>query len=130
MAKKQTAKNRYSDKDLITFKEIIDEKLTAAQKEYTYLQEQINRTNDHGTDDTENRFVSLEDSNQSMEREHLNLMAQRQHQYVDHLKKAMIRIENKTYGICRETGNLISKERLKAVPHATLSIDAKNKSNK
>jgi len=118
-------KTRYSDNELEEFKKLIQAKLETSKSEYTYLQEQINRSNENGTDDTENRFVSMEDSNSSMEREHLNTMAARQQQYMDHLRKALIRIENKTYGICRETGKLITKARLKAVPHATLSIDAK-----
>jgi len=124
------AKTRYTDKELEDFKKIILEKLEAAKKEYQYLQEQINRKNDPGTDDTENRFVSMEDSSASMEREHLNQMAARQQKFIGNLENALMRIENKTYGICRETGNLISKERLKAVPHATLSIDAKKAQKK
>ncbi len=121
----ENAKTRYNDEELVEFKDIILKKLEVAKKEYHYLQEQINRSNDHGTDDTENRFISLEESNASMEREHLNQMAARQQQFIDHLEKALIRIENKTYGICRETGKLISKEWLRAEPHTTLSIDAK-----
>jgi RNA polymerase-binding transcription factor DksA len=130
MAKNDQKKTRYTDSELDEFKELINTKLDAAKKEYVYLQEQINRSNDPGTDDTQNKLISLDDSNASMEREHLNLMAQRQQQYIDHLEKALIRIENKIYGVCRETGNLISKERLKAVPHATLSIEAKKNPKK
>ena len=123
-------KTRYSDKELGEFKELILKKLESSKKENQYLQDQISRTDDHGTDDTENRYISLEDSNASMEREHLQQMAVRQQQFINHLEKALIRIANKTYGICRETGKLISKGRLKAVPHATLSIAAKNAQQK
>ncbi len=123
-------KTRYSDKELGEFKELILKKLESSKKENQYLQDQISRTDDHGTDDTENRYISLEDSNASMEREHLQQMAVRQQQFINHLEKALIRIANKTYGICRETGKLISKGRLKDVPHATLSIAAKNAQQK
>ena len=80
---------------------------------------------DNGTDDTENKFASSDDGLSTMEREYLAQIAGRQKQYIDHLEKAMIRIQNKTYGICRVTGKLIDKERLRAVPHATLSMEAK-----
>ena len=123
-------KTRYTDKELAEFKALITKKLEDAKKEYHYLQQQIDRSNDPGTDDTENRFISMEESNASSDREHLQQMAVRQQQFISHLDKALIRIENKTYGICRVTGKLISKGRLKAVPHATLSIEAKNAQQK
>ncbi len=116
---------RYSDKELLEFKNLIDEKLEAARNELKYLQDQINRKDDNGTDDTENKFGSIEDGSVAMEREYMSQMATRQSTYIDHLEKALMRIESKTYGICRVTGKLIDKERLRAVPHATLSIEAK-----
>ncbi|MGX5818446.1 TraR/DksA family transcriptional regulator [Chitinophaga lutea] len=116
---------RYSDPELQEFKEIILKKLDAAKKELVYLQGLITRKDEAGTDDTENKYMSMEDGSGSQEREQLNQMASRQIQFIDHLEKALVRIENKTYGICRVTGKLIDKARLKAVPHATLSIEAK-----
>ena len=117
-------RNRYSDEELQEFKELISGKLEIARGELKYLQEQISRSSEMG-DDSDARFKGLEDGTSTSEREYLSQMASRQIQYIGHLEKAMIRIENKTYGICRETGKLISKERLRAVPHATLSIEAK-----
>ncbi|WP_295120290.1 TraR/DksA C4-type zinc finger protein [uncultured Chitinophaga sp.] len=116
---------RYSDSELGEFKEIIMKKVDAAKKELVYLQGLITRKDEAGTDDTENKYMSMEDGSGSQEREQLNQMASRQIQFIDHLEKALMRIENKTYGICRVTGKLIDKARLKAVPHATLSIEAK-----
>ncbi|MCK7559005.1 TraR/DksA C4-type zinc finger protein [Chitinophaga sedimenti] len=116
---------RYSDSELGEFKDIILKKLDAAKKELVYLQGLITRKDEAGTDDTENKYMSMEDGSGSQEREQLNQMASRQIQFIDHLEKALMRIENKTYGICRVTGKLIDKARLKAVPHATLSIEAK-----
>ena len=118
-------RTRYSDADLKEFKELIMEKLETARKELHYLQDQIRRTGDHGTDDTENKFVTLDDSAESVERENINNLASRQIQFIDNLERALIRIENKSYGVCRVTGKLIEKARLKAVPHATLSMEAK-----
>ena len=117
-------RNRFSDEELQEFKELISGKLEIARGELKYLQEQISRSSEMG-DDSDARFKGLEDGTSTSEREYLSQMASRQIQYIGHLEKAMIRIENKTYGICRETGKLISKERLRAVPHATLSIEAK-----
>jgi RNA polymerase-binding transcription factor DksA len=122
-------KSRYSDAELQEFKELITDKLENSRSELKYLQEQINRSGDMG-DDSDTRFSGLEDGSATMEREYLNQMASRQIQYIQHLEKALIRIENKTYGICRDTGKLISAERLRAVPHATLSIEAKKAQNK
>ncbi|GIV34922.1 MAG: hypothetical protein KatS3mg031_2457 [Chitinophagales bacterium] len=118
-------KTRYSDAELEEFKSLIMEKLEAARKELKYLHEQINRTAELGGDDSDTKFTGLEDGTGTSEKEYLSQMASRQIQYIDHLEKALVRIANKTYGICRETGKLISKERLRAVPHATLSIEAK-----
>ncbi|MFT3704220.1 MAG: TraR/DksA C4-type zinc finger protein [Agriterribacter sp.] len=116
---------RYSDAELTEFRELIQRKLEAAKKELNYLQGLITRKDDMGGDESENRYMTMEDGSISMEREQLSQMASRQIQYIDHLEKAMMRIENKTYGICRVTGKLIDKARLRAVPHATLSIEAK-----
>ena len=125
VTKRGKEKSRYSDEELMEFRRLIDGKLDASRKELKYMQDQISRVGSNGTDDTENKYLSLDDSSASMEREYLTQMAARQQQFIDHLEKALIRIRNKTYGICRATGKLISKERLRAVPHATLSIDAK-----
>ncbi|PWU04603.1 MAG: transcriptional regulator, TraR/DksA family protein [Bacteroidetes bacterium] len=116
---------RYSDVELTEFKELVLRKLEAAKKELAYLQGLITRKDDMGGDESENRYMTMEDGSISMEREQLSQMASRQIQYIDHLEKALMRIENKTYGICRVTGKLIDKARLRAVPHATLSIEAK-----
>ena len=121
---------RYSDTELQEFRELIQKKLDQAKKELTYLQGLITRKDEMGGDETENRYMTMEDGSMSMEREQLAQMASRQINYIDHLEKAMMRIENKTYGICRVTGKLIDKARLRAVPHATLSIEAKQMMNK
>lgn len=121
---------RYSDAELQEFRELIQKKLDQAKKELAYLQGLITRKDEMGGDDAENRYMTMEDGSMSMEREQLAQMASRQINYIDHLEKAMMRIENKTYGICRVTGKLIDKARLRAVPHATLSIEAKQMMNK
>ncbi len=121
---------RYSDAELAEFKDLIIKKLDAAKKELTYLQGLITRKDEMGGDDTDNRYMTMEDGSMSMEREQLSQMASRQITFIDHLEKALMRIENKTYGICRVTGKLIDKARLRAVPHATLSIEAKQTMNK
>jgi RNA polymerase-binding transcription factor DksA len=120
---------RYPDSDLAEFREIIQKKLDEAKKELGYLQGLITRK-DEGGDMDEGRYMTMEDGSVSMEREQLSQMASRQITFIDHLEKAMMRIENKTYGICRVTGKLIDKARLRAVPHATLSIEAKQMMNK
>jgi RNA polymerase-binding transcription factor DksA len=121
---------RYSDAELSEFKELIFKKLEQAKKELAYLQGLITRKDEMGGDEAENRYMTMEDGSMSMEREQLAQMASRQINYIDHLEKALMRIENKTYGICRVTGKLIDKARLRAVPHATLSIEAKQMMNK
>ncbi|MEO7452746.1 MAG: TraR/DksA C4-type zinc finger protein [Chitinophagaceae bacterium] len=121
---------RYSDSELTEFREIITKKLDAAKKELTYLQGLITRKDEMGGDNDDGRYMTMEDGGMSMEREQLSQMASRQISFIDHLEKAMMRIENKTYGICRVTGKLIDKARLRAVPHATLSIEAKQMMNK
>jgi DnaK suppressor protein len=118
---------RYSDQELQVFKEIILKKLERAKEELLFLQESIMNPNEHGTDDTFQSNKALEDSSYYTEKEHLSRLADRQRKFIHNLENALIRIENKTYGICRETGKLISRERLRAVPHATLSIEAKQK---
>ena len=116
---------RYNDTDLAEFRELIQRKLGAAKKELAYLQGLITRKDEMGGDESDNRYMTMEDGSLSMEREQLSQMASRQITFIDHLEKALMRIENKTYGICRVTGKLIDKARLRAVPHATLSIEAK-----
>lgn len=129
MYDQNTPTMRYSDTDLNEFREIINKKLDAAKKELAYLQGLITRR-DEGGDMDEARYMTMEDGSVSMEREQLSQMASRQITFIDHLEKALMRIENKTYGICRITGKLIDKARLRAVPHATLSIEAKQMMNK
>ncbi|TDH26260.1 TraR/DksA family transcriptional regulator [Segetibacter sp. 3557_3] len=116
---------RYSDVELNEFRELINKKLEAAKKELAYLQGLITRKDEMGGDESDNRYMTMEDGSMSMEREQLSQMASRQITFIDHLEKAIMRIENKTYGICRVTGKLIDKARLRAVPHATLSMEAK-----
>ncbi len=116
---------RYNDGDLVEFRELIQRKLESAKKELGYLQGLITRKDEMGGDGDDGRYMTMEDGSVSMEREQLSQMASRQITYIDHLEKAMMRIENKTYGICRVTGKLIDKARLRAVPHATLSMEAK-----
>jgi RNA polymerase-binding transcription factor DksA len=120
---------RYSDQELNEFRDLINRKLDTAKKELAYLQGLITRKDESGDLD-EGRYMTMEDGSMSMEREQLSQMASRQIQFIDHLEKALMRIENKTYGICRVTGKLIDKARLRAVPHATLSIEAKQMMNK
>ena len=116
---------RYNDTDLTEFREIIQRKLDSAKKELAYLQGLITRKDEMGGDNDDARYMTMEDGSMSMEREQLSQMASRQITFIDHLEKAVMRIENKTYGICRVTGQLIDKARLRAVPHATLSMEAK-----
>lgn len=120
---------RYSDAELVEFRDLINRKLDTAKKELAYLQGLITRKDESGDLD-EGRYMTMEDGSMSMEREQLSQMASRQIQFIDHLEKAIMRIENKTYGVCRVTGKLIEKARLRAVPHATLSIEAKQMMNK
>lgn len=119
------SKTRYSDAELEEFRKIIQTKLDDAKRELVLLQEQLTAANDHGTDDTSNTFKMLEDGSESLAKEEAGQLAGRQKKFVEQLENALIRIENKTYGICRVTGKLIPKERLRAVPHTTQSIEAK-----
>jgi len=120
-------KTRYSDSELQEFKSIILEKLRIAKQELSALTASLNNSDANGTDDTAGTYKTLEDGSATLEKEQTNQLAARQRKFIDNLDAALVRIENKTYGICRETGKLIQKERLKAVPHTTLSIEAKNK---
>lgn len=122
----QEAIIRYSDDDLNYFKDIINGKLETARKELVYLQGILTKTADNSAGDTLNVSPHMETGEvEHMERENIAELASRQIQFISHLEKALLRIENKTYGICRVTGKLIDKARLRAVPHATLSIEAK-----
>jgi len=118
-------KNRYSDEELTEFKQIILDKLDKAKKDYDLLRNTITHNESNDTEDTSPTFKVLEEGAATLSKEEAGRLAQRQQKFIQHLQAALVRIENKTYGICRETGKLISKERLRAVPHATLSIDAK-----
>lgn len=120
-------KTHYSDSELQEFKEIILEKIRIAREELTALTSTLSNSDANGTDDTAGTYKTLEDGSATLEKEQINQLAARQKKFTDNLEAALVRIENKTYGICRETGKLIQKERLKAVPHTTLSIEAKNK---
>lgn len=118
-------RTRYSDKELAEFRELILKKLEEAQADYDLLKQTLSHADDHGTDDTSPTFKLLEDGSDVLSKEETAQLASRQEKYIVSLKNALVRIENKSYGICRATGKLIPKERLRSVPHATLSIDAK-----
>ncbi|MGY3055003.1 DnaK suppressor protein [Pedobacter sp. UYEF25] len=122
-----STKTRYSDSELQEFKELILTKLNIAREEFTSLTSSLSSPNANGTEDTSGAYKTLEDGSATMEKEQINQLAARQKKFIDNLEAALGRIENKTYGICRETGKLIQKERLRAVPHATLSMEAKLK---
>lgn len=122
-------KTRYTDEELQEFKEIILAKLDKAYRDYELLKGDITNTSGNDIADTSPTFKVLEEGATTLNKEESGRLAQRQMKFIQHLRAALVRIENKTYGICRETGKLIPKERLKAVPHATLSIEVKNKSN-
>lgn len=123
-------KTRYSDEELQEFKEIIEQKLEEAKEDLTILQSALSYKDDNGTDDTGRSFNMMEDGSDTLSREEQAQLALRQEKFIESLKNALIRIQNKTYGICRVTGKLINKERLKLVPHATLSIEAKNQQDR
>jgi len=122
-----TEKTHYNEEELAEFKQLILEKLAKAQEDYDILRNTLMNKDTNNTDDTSPTFKVLEEGATVLSREEISRLASRQQKFIQHLKAALVRIENKTYGICRETGKLISKERLRAVPHATLSIEAKNK---
>src|SRR5574344_677956 len=118
-------KTRYSDAELEEFRVIINDKLQQAYVDYEQLRNALNNLDGNDTSDTSPTFKVLEEGATTMTKEEAGRLAQRQMKFIQHLQAALVRIENKTYGICRETGKLIPKERLRAVPHATLSIEAK-----
>ncbi len=118
--------NRYSDKDLAEFKALIKEKIEKAQHDLELIKSAYMNDHNNGTDDTTPTFKAFEEGSETMSKEANSQLAIRQEKFIRDLKNALIRIENKTYGVCRVTGKLIQKERLKLVPHATLSIEAKN----
>ena len=119
-------RTRYSDADLQEFKAIIQQKIEKAEKDLVLLRESFINDQNNGTDDTSPTFKAFEEGAETLSKEQNAILAGRQEKFIRDLKHALIRIENKTYGICRVTGKLIDKERLKAVPHATLSIEVKN----
>jgi RNA polymerase-binding transcription factor DksA len=122
----QQEKTHYSPEELKEFKEIIENKLDEARKDYELLKNSFSNKDDHGTDDTSPTFKLLEEGSDVLSKEETGQLAARQKKFIENLEAALIRIQNNTYGICRVTGKLIPKERLRIVPHATLSIEAKN----
>tara|TARA_B100000780_G_scaffold188626_1_gene132603 strand:- start:8666 stop:9040 length:375 start_codon:yes stop_codon:yes gene_type:complete len=118
---------RYSDIDLKHFKALIEEKIKKAQKDLALIKSAYMNDGNNGTEDTSPTFKAFEEGSETMSKEANTQLAIRQEKFIRDLKSALIRIENKTYGICRENGNLINRKRLELVPHATLSIAAKNK---
>ena len=118
--------NRYPDKDLEKFRVLIEEKIAKAQHDLELIRSAYMNDGNNGTDDTAPTFKAFEEGSETMSKEANTQLALRQEKFIRDLKNALIRIENKTYGVCRVTGKLINKERLKLVPHATLSIEAKN----
>ena len=119
-------RQRYSDADLMEFKELIQQKIEKAERDLMLIRESFINDQNNGTDDTSPTFKAFEEGAETLSKEQNAILAGRQEKFVRDLKNALIRIENKTYGICRVTGKLIGKDRLRAVPHATLSIEAKN----
>ena len=122
-------KNRYTDKELERFKKLIVQKIDQAQQDLDLLKSSYMNDSDNGTDDTSPTFKAFEEGSETMSKEANTQLALRQEKFIRDLKNALMRIENKTYGICRVTGKLIKKKRLMVVPHATLSIEAKNMQN-
>jgi RNA polymerase-binding transcription factor DksA len=119
-------KNKYSVDELKEFQGIITEKLEKAREDLTLLVDQLSHKDDHGTEDTSPTFKLMDEGSDVLSKEEINQLAARQQKFVQSLENALVRIKNGTYGICRATGKLIPKERLRIVPHATLSIEAKN----
>jgi len=118
-------KTKYTQKELKQFEKLILSKINNAQSELDFIKESLLRSNVSGTDTTQGALKTLEDGADTMEKESLSQLAGRQQKFINNLENALIRIKNGTYGICKDTGNLIDKKRLKAVPHATQSIEAK-----
>lgn len=123
----QEERNRYSEEELKEFEKIIDDKLTSAREELENIKNSLSRINDNGTDNTAGNMKLLEDGADTLEKESLSQLAARQQKFISQLENAKARIKNGTYGICIDTGKLISKERLRAVPHTRHSIEAKLK---
>ncbi len=123
--KQENEKTRYSESDLQEFKGLLLDKLRSAKEELNALATSLSSPNANGTDDTAGTYKTLEDGSATLEKEQINQLAARQKKFIEQLEAALVRIENKTYGVCRETGRLIPKERLRAVPHTTLSMEAK-----
>ena len=124
-----TEKLRYTDEELEEFKQIILQKLEEAKSEYNLLRESVTGSG-NGTDDTSPTFKTVNEGAEILSREEAGQLAQRQYKFIQNLEAALVRIENKTYGICRMTGKLIPKERLRLVPHATLTVEAKEMMNR
>ena len=120
------SKLRYNDKELNVFKVLIEEKIQKAKADLELLKSSYMNDGNNGTDDTAPTFKAFEEGSETMSKEANTQLALRQEKFIRDLKNALIRIENKTYGVCRITGKLINKKRLHLVPHATLSIEAKN----
>lgn len=123
-------KTRYSDEELLEFRDLILEKIRLAQRDYQQMMDVLTNKEGNGVDDTMPTYKILEEGSMTQTREELTNMAARQQKFIQGLQAALVRIENKTYGVCRVTGKLIPKERLRAVPHATMSIEAKLASKK
>lgn len=123
-------KKRYTDEELVEFKALIEEKLTLANRDYNRIIDELTSRNSNGVDDTSPTFHALEEGSMAQSKEQLMSLAARTQKYITCLRAALTRIEKKTYGICRETGKLIPKERLRAVPHATLCIEVKQQNRK
>jgi DnaK suppressor protein len=127
MSTPQPEKTRYSDAELQEFKELILDKIRVAREELNALASSLSNPNLNGTDDTAGTYKTLEDGSATLEKEQINQLAARQKKFIEQLEAALVRIETKSYGICRVTGKLIQKERLRAVPHTTMSMEAKLK---
>ncbi len=125
-----TEKKRYSDEELEDFRSLILGKLELAEREYDNLCQSLRNTDGNGTSDTSPTFKALEDGASTLSKEETARLAERQRVFINHLRAALVRIDNKTYGVCRVTGKLIPKERLRIVPHATLSIEGKELTSK
>jgi len=123
-------KTRYSREELVEFEELLNQKLEAARKEYKTYSDELSGKNSEGTTSTTGSYQSLENGSETLEKESINRLAARQNKYIKNLENALIRIKNGTYGVCKDTGNLIQKDRLRAVPHTTQSIVAKKAQNR
>jgi RNA polymerase-binding protein DksA len=126
----QPKKARYSDAELEEFRQVIQEKLDKARQDYEHYLEAVKNPNDHGVEEHNPSNKMFEETNAASDKEYMSQLAERQRKFIQNLEDALVRIENKTYGVCRVTGELIAKERLKAVPHTTISIKAKQEENK